>query len=378
MAGRSGKAIGLKPVDTSLYLQQSLHTEKLRSKPAPGKLVPNWYENEEIVDQDTAQEYYQYREIKLRELALEDETTYKKDYPEWPLPDRQKKPPAEARVFPGQTGKTSYQDDFIKKQLPAKHVREKEGVKPTAPFKGATTYNKDFVKRPMENNRVKRSDDKPHPNLPFTGATTYQKDYLEKPIPLKVVRPKDKVKDTAPFEGIPTYKRDYIKHPLPVKNPKAPAKAPKSLPFKAITTHGDHFQGWKLPKNRGSLGVETVGDKFFVLIPKSKPAPTVATQLFTTVRDNQETACIMVLQGEDKIASKNELLGQFDVINIPPAPHDVPQIVVTFTLKEGNVLTAHAHDLDADRHFKWLENGGCVIMRPVEGAGGGHGVTLGE
>ena len=45
--------------------------------------------------------------------------------------------------------------------------------------------------------------------------------------------------------------------------------------------------------------METVGDKFFVLIPKSKPAPTVASQLFTTVRDNQETACIMVLQGED-------------------------------------------------------------------------------
>lgn len=121
--------------------------------------------------------------------------------------------------------------------------------------------------------------------------------------------------------------------------------------------------GIRLPLPRRSLGVETVGDKFFVLIPFSTGAQASARQIFTTVHDNQETACILVLYGDNPTASKNQLLGQFDMINIPPAPKDVPQIEVVYHLDADLVLTVEARDLDTGRHKLWKKNGGTVVLR---------------
>ena len=90
--------------------------------------------------------------------------------------------------------------------------------------------------------------------------------------------------------------------------------------------------GIQLPLPRRSLGVEFWHkgnpDNFFILLPRNVDAPCSARQVFTTLHDNQQNACILVLYGDDPVASKNMLLGQFDIVNIPPAPKDVPKIEV--------------------------------------------------
>ena len=91
--------------------------------------------------------------------------------------------------------------------------------------------------------------------------------------------------------------------------------------------------GIQLPLPRRSLGVEFwhkgSPDNFFILLPRHVDAPCSARQVFTTLHDNQSTACVLVLYGDDPVASNNLLLGQFDIVNIPPAPKDVPRIEVT-------------------------------------------------
>ena len=72
---------------------------------------------------------------------------------------------------------------------------------------------------------------------------------------------------------------------------------------------------------------------------------------------------MLVLYGDDPIASNNLLLGQFDVINIPPAPKDVPRIEVTFRLSKDMVLTAEARDLDTERHKLWQQRGEIILLK---------------
>ena len=72
---------------------------------------------------------------------------------------------------------------------------------------------------------------------------------------------------------------------------------------------------------------------------------------------------MLVLYGDDPIASNNLLLGQFDVVNIPPAPKDVPRIEVTFRLSKDMVLTAEARDLDTERHKLWQQRGEIILLK---------------
>jgi len=93
-----------------------------------------------------------------------------------------------------------------------------------------------------------------------------------------------------------------------------------------------------------SLGVETLGGVFDVVIPRNTTIPTRKSKIYTTAEDNQTSVLIKVYQGERPIASENRLLGQFELTGIPPAPRGVPQIEVTFDIDADGILHVTAVD----------------------------------
>merc|ERR1711871_1274099 len=93
-----------------------------------------------------------------------------------------------------------------------------------------------------------------------------------------------------------------------------------------------------------SLGIETLGGVFTRLIPRNTTIPTKKGQVFSTAADNQTKVGIKVLQGEREMADDNQLLGQFDLVGIPPAPRGVPQIEVTFDIDANGIVNVGARD----------------------------------
>ena len=93
-----------------------------------------------------------------------------------------------------------------------------------------------------------------------------------------------------------------------------------------------------------SLGIETLGGVFTRLIDRNTTIPTKKGQVFSTAEDNQNAVTIRVFQGEREMASDNKLLGQFDLIGIPPAPRGVPQIEVTFDIDANGIVNVSATD----------------------------------
>jgi len=93
-----------------------------------------------------------------------------------------------------------------------------------------------------------------------------------------------------------------------------------------------------------SLGIETLGGVFTKLIEKNTTIPTNKSQTFSTADDNQSAVTIRVFQGERQIATDNKLLGQFDLVGIPPAPKGTPQIEVTFDIDANGIVKVSAKD----------------------------------
>jgi molecular chaperone DnaK len=93
-----------------------------------------------------------------------------------------------------------------------------------------------------------------------------------------------------------------------------------------------------------SLGIETLGGVFTRMIDRNTTIPTKKSQTYSTADDNQSAVTIRVFQGEREMAADNKMLGQFDLIGIPPAPRGVPQIEVTFDIDANGIVNVHAKD----------------------------------
>ncbi len=93
-----------------------------------------------------------------------------------------------------------------------------------------------------------------------------------------------------------------------------------------------------------SLGIETLGGVFTRLIDRNTTIPTKKSQVFSTAEDSQNAVTIRVFQGEREMAADNKILGQFDLVGIPPAPRGVPQIEVTFDIDANGIVNVSAKD----------------------------------
>jgi molecular chaperone DnaK len=93
-----------------------------------------------------------------------------------------------------------------------------------------------------------------------------------------------------------------------------------------------------------SLGIETLGGVFTRIIDRNTTIPTKKSQVFSTAEDNQNAVTIRVFQGEREMAADNKILGQFDLMGIPPAPRGVPQIEVTFDIDANGIVNVSAKD----------------------------------
>jgi molecular chaperone DnaK len=93
-----------------------------------------------------------------------------------------------------------------------------------------------------------------------------------------------------------------------------------------------------------SLGIETLGGVFTRIIDRNTTIPTKKSQVFSTAEDNQNAVTIRVFQGEREMAADNKVLGQFDLVGIPPSPRGVPQIEVSFDIDANGIVNVQARD----------------------------------
>jgi molecular chaperone DnaK len=101
-----------------------------------------------------------------------------------------------------------------------------------------------------------------------------------------------------------------------------------------------------------SLGIETLGGVFTVLIPRNTTIPTKKSEVFSTAEDSQTTVEIHVLQGERELAMYNKTIGKFQLTGIPPAPRGMPQVEVTFDIDANGILHVSAKDRATNKEQK--------------------------
>ncbi|MGB6225938.1 MAG: Hsp70 family protein, partial [Pseudonocardiaceae bacterium] len=112
-----------------------------------------------------------------------------------------------------------------------------------------------------------------------------------------------------------------------------------------------------------SLGIETLGGVFTRLIDRNTTIPTKKSQVFSTAEDGQTAVTIRVFQGEREMAADNKMLGQFDLVGLPPAPRGVPQVEVTFDIDANGIVNVSAKDMGTGKSQAMTITGGSALPK---------------